>query len=116
MGALMENTNIAVTTLLICSCVGIIFICALALQKRPESGAAAIVFDAARALSLSESGLFGRVCALSEHGDMREAASRLFALLHELDLEGFETIHAERVPEDGLGRAINDRLWRASAK
>jgi len=42
MGALMENTNIAVTTLLICSCVGLIFICALALQKRPESGAAAV--------------------------------------------------------------------------
>jgi len=85
-------------------------------SPRGGAGAAAIVFDAARALILSESGLFGRVCALSEHGDMREAASRLFALLHELDLEGFETIHAERVPEEGLGRAINDRLWRASAK
>jgi len=77
---------------------------------------AAIVFDASRASILAESGLFGRIDVLSERGDMREAASRLFALLHELDAGGFGIIHAERVPEEGLGRAINDRLYRASKK
>lgn len=77
---------------------------------------AAIVFDASRASILAESGLFRRIGVLSERGDMREAASRLFALLHELDAAGFEIIHAERVPEEGLGRAINDRLYRASKK
>lgn len=83
----------------------------------PASGPlAAIVFDGTRAKVLSETGLFERICTLSERGDMREAASRLFAFLHELDLEGFETILAERVPDEGLGRAINDRLWRASTK
>jgi L-threonylcarbamoyladenylate synthase len=77
---------------------------------------AAIVFDASRASILTESGLFRYIGVLSERGDMREAASRLFALLHELDTAGFEIIHAERVPEEGLGRAINDRLYRASKK
>ena len=77
---------------------------------------AAIVFNASRASILAESGLFRRIGVLSERGDMREAASRLFALLHELDAAGFEIIHAERVPEEGLGRAINDRLYRASKK
>jgi len=77
---------------------------------------AAIVFDSSRASILAESGLFRRIDVLSERGDMREAASRLFALLHELDAAGFGIIHAERVPEEGLGRAINDRLYRASKK
>ena len=77
---------------------------------------AAIVFDGERAAALSGLGGFDEVYALSEKGDMREAASRLFALLNELDLSGIGTICAERVPEEGLGRAINDRLMRASKK
>ncbi|MCX7026420.1 MAG: L-threonylcarbamoyladenylate synthase [Spirochaetes bacterium] len=77
---------------------------------------AVIVFDALRSRAFKEVSLFDRVCVLSGRGDMREAAFRLFALLHELDAEGFDAIYAERVPEEGLGRAINDRLWRASRK
>jgi len=37
-------------------------------------------------------------------------------LLNELDTQGIESIYAERVPDLGLGRAINDRLSRASYK
>ena len=91
-------------------------------QAAPSGGlasfgrSAAIVFDADRAAVLEASGRFGRICVLSEKGDMVEAAARLFALLHELDGLGFETIHAERVPEEGLGRAVNDRLTRAAKK
>ncbi|MFZ3110629.1 MAG: L-threonylcarbamoyladenylate synthase [Rectinemataceae bacterium] len=91
-------------------------------QAAPSGGlaslgrSAAIVFDADRAAALEASGCFGRICVLSEKGDMVEAAARLFALLHELDGLGFETIHAERVPEEGLGRAVNDRLTRAAKK
>ncbi len=77
---------------------------------------AAIVFDSGRAAALTRSGRFSRICVLSEKGDMAEAAARLFALLHELDSLGFDVIHAERVPEEGLGRAVNDRLSRASKK
>lgn len=77
---------------------------------------AAIVLDESRARTLEAAGTFRRVYALSGRGDMREAASRLFALLHTLDVEGYESIYAERVPDVGLGRAINDRLYRASKK
>jgi L-threonylcarbamoyladenylate synthase len=53
---------------------------------------------------------------LSERGDLVEAASRLFAALRRLDEAGLERIYAERVPDHGLGVAINDRLTRAAAQ
>jgi L-threonylcarbamoyladenylate synthase len=84
-------------------------------MDRP-SRSAAIAFDADRSRAFMDTGMFDQVIVLSGRGDMREAASRLFAVLHDLDAEGFEVIYAEKVPEEGLGRAINDRLWRASRK
>ena len=76
----------------------------------------ALAFDGRRARILRDSGLFDWVQILSEEGDMREAAARLFSLLHDLDEAGLAAIYAERVPDAGLGRAINDRLYRASRK
>jgi len=58
---------------------------------------------------------FASVEALSEKGDLGEAAANLFAALHRLDASGCEILYAVRVPERGLGRAIMDRLQRASA-
>jgi L-threonylcarbamoyladenylate synthase len=52
---------------------------------------------------------------LSPSGDLAEAARELFAALRALDASGAELIVAERAPEQGLGRAINDRLRRAAA-
>ncbi|MDY6934134.1 MAG: L-threonylcarbamoyladenylate synthase [Spirochaetota bacterium] len=51
---------------------------------------------------------------LSPNGDLREATARLFPLLHRLDASGVDIIYAQSVPEVGLGRAIMDRLQRAS--
>jgi len=76
----------------------------------------ALAFDGRRAQVLRDSGLFDAVQILSEEGDMREAAACLFSLLHDLDEAGLAAIYAERVPDAGLGRAINDRLYRASRK
>jgi hypothetical protein len=56
-----------------------------------------------------------RVWTLSETGDIRTAAANLFELLHELDRLGASRIHAERAPSEGLGLAVNDRLFKASA-
>jgi L-threonylcarbamoyladenylate synthase len=53
---------------------------------------------------------------LSMTGNMIEAAANLFEMLHELDSLGLKVIHAEEVPSEGLGAAINDRLQRAEAK
>ncbi|HTH56974.1 MAG TPA: L-threonylcarbamoyladenylate synthase [Cyclobacteriaceae bacterium] len=52
---------------------------------------------------------------LSPVGDVNEAAQKLFSALRELDKSSVEIILTETVPDFGLGRAINDRLRRASA-
>ena len=51
---------------------------------------------------------------LSENGDLSEAATRLFAGLRWFESQDVELILTELVPNEGLGRAINDRLTRAS--
>ena len=53
---------------------------------------------------------------LSESGDLNEAANKLFLLLRELDLPKYESIAVAPIPNEGLGRAINDRLERAAVK
>ncbi len=53
---------------------------------------------------------------LSEASDLREAARRLFGCLRRLDQAGLRVIYARRVPEEGLGVAVMDRLQRAAAK
>ncbi|HAS43865.1 MAG TPA: threonylcarbamoyl-AMP synthase [Microscillaceae bacterium] len=52
---------------------------------------------------------------LSESGDFAEAAQHLFAGMRYLDGLDVEVILTELLPEEGLGRAINDRLRRAAA-
>jgi L-threonylcarbamoyladenylate synthase len=54
-------------------------------------------------------------CTLSARGDVSEAAARLYACLHEAALAPQPRIAVAPVPEDGVGRAINDRLRRAAA-
>jgi L-threonylcarbamoyladenylate synthase len=53
---------------------------------------------------------------LSEQGDYKEAARRLFAAMRYLDQLGLDLIVAELLPEQDLGRAINDRLRRAAVQ
>ncbi|MEM7245091.1 MAG: L-threonylcarbamoyladenylate synthase [Acidobacteriota bacterium] len=59
---------------------------------------------------------WGVVEELSATGDLVEAASRLFAALHRLDASGLMEIAVLPVPEEGLGRAIADRLRRAAVR
>jgi len=54
-------------------------------------------------------------CTLSASGDVNEAAMRLYACLHEAALAPHPRIAVASVPEQGVGRAINDRLRRAAA-
>lgn len=54
--------------------------------------------------------------ALSPTGNFLEAAQRLFSAMRRLDEGPASLILAELVPDEGLGRAINDRLRRAAAK
>ena len=57
---------------------------------------------------------FVAVRNLSAHEDLREAAANFFRYLRELDVLGLDLIVAERVPSQGLGAAILDRLEHAS--
>jgi L-threonylcarbamoyladenylate synthase len=60
-------------------------------------------------------GSAGATRNLSPAGDLVEAAANLFSYLHELDRPEFSAIAVAPIPEEGLGRAINDRLRRAAA-
>lgn len=51
---------------------------------------------------------------LSETGDLSEAASNLFRMLHDLDRPEHKGIAVMPIPGTGLGLAINDRLRRAA--
>ncbi len=52
---------------------------------------------------------------LSPQADLAEAARHLFAALRDLDASDADVILAEVFPDEGLGKAINDRLRRAAA-
>jgi L-threonylcarbamoyladenylate synthase len=77
-----------------------------------EKGEALLAFGPVRAQGWRDA---AAIRNLSEAGDLREAASNLFAYLRELDASGAGTIVVEPVPPEGLGEAINDRLGRAAA-
>lgn len=51
---------------------------------------------------------------LSEASNLYEAASKLYDALHQLDEQELDIIIAEKLPNYGLGKSINDRLSRAT--
>lgn len=53
---------------------------------------------------------------LSVTGDLEEAATNLFKALRIADQSAQSSIVASKVPNNGLGRAINDRLQRARVR
>jgi len=53
---------------------------------------------------------------LSASTDLQEAASKLYDALHQLDKQDLDIIIAERFPDIGLGKSINDRLQRATVQ
>lgn len=59
---------------------------------------------------------FRAVEVLSSTGSMAEAAANLFSCLRRLDSLGLDVIYAEAVPEHNLGRAIMERLRKASSR
>lgn len=69
-------------------------------------------------MSLSESYQqlnFAHRLLLSPSGNLSEAAQNLFSFLRHLDELDLDIILVEKLPDEGLGRAINDRLNRAQA-
>ena len=59
---------------------------------------------------------FAKSIVLSEEGDLSIVARDLFATLRQLDTQGLACIYVDRCEPEGIGRAIMDRLSRATAK
>jgi L-threonylcarbamoyladenylate synthase len=76
--------------------------------QSPRNGEALLAFGPAAEFS-------GATLNLSPRGDLIEAAANLFSHLRALDAAGAKTIAVMKVPHEGLGEAINDRLARAAA-
>lgn len=53
---------------------------------------------------------------LSVSGNLVEATANLYAYMHQLDDADYDLIIVDEIPAEGLGRALNDRLRRASTK
>ncbi len=53
---------------------------------------------------------------LSPSGDLREAAKNLYAAMHRLDKLDLDLIIAERLPDEGIGKTLNDKLERATKR
>ena len=51
---------------------------------------------------------------LSEKSDLKEAASNLYKTLRKIKKQGFKKIYVVKIPNLGVGVAINDRLKRAA--
>jgi L-threonylcarbamoyladenylate synthase len=62
---------------------------------------------------IEDTGAYAAVEVLSQNGDLQEAGRNLFSALRRLDAADIDLIVAQRVPEEGIGIAINDRLARA---
>ncbi len=54
------------------------------------------------------------VKTLPETANLKEAASLLYRTMHELDALQLDLIVAQRFPDHGMGKSINDRLERAT--
>jgi L-threonylcarbamoyladenylate synthase len=59
---------------------------------------------------------FAACRTLTTDGCLRTACTRFFATLRDLDSQDFDQIIAWPFPDEGLGRALNDRLRRACHK
>ncbi len=53
---------------------------------------------------------------ISPSGTLEEAARNLYSALHRLDTLGLDMIIAEKLPDYGLWKTVNDRLGRATKK
>ena len=53
---------------------------------------------------------------LSKNGNLNEAANNLYKILRKIKNSGFKSIIINKIPNIGIGIAINDRLKRASNK
>lgn len=59
---------------------------------------------------------FPHQVVLSEEGSLEEAANRLYDVLIESDKAARQSIYCQRFPDHGLGKSLNERLFKAAGK
>ena len=52
---------------------------------------------------------------LSKNGNLKEAANNLYRIMRKIKKRNFKSIAVAKIPNKGIGRAINDRLKIASS-
>lgn len=80
-----------------------------AIKKYPGNKIALLLFSSRCSLVNAD-----QQVVLSPSGNLDEAARNLYDALHRLDASSYDIIIAERIPDIGIGRAINDRLNKAA--
>ena len=53
---------------------------------------------------------------LSKHGKLNDAAKNLYTCLRKIKNKGYKSIAIQKIKNIGIGKTINDRLYRASNK
>jgi L-threonylcarbamoyladenylate synthase len=53
---------------------------------------------------------------LSKNKNLKEAARNLYSCLRKIKNKGYKSIAIEKIKNIGIGKTINDRLYRASNK
>ena len=76
-------------------------------QKKPKPNGALLVFGKQKI----KKGIF----FLSKRSSLKEAASNLYVLLRKIKELGYKSISITNIPNTGIGKAINDRIRRASS-
>jgi L-threonylcarbamoyladenylate synthase len=84
-----------------------------------EQGEALLAFGSTKFMGIRTGGFANQLPDakfknLSESGDLHEAAANLFSMLRDLDNAENTGIAVMKIPDTGLGIAINDRLRRAA--
>ena len=51
---------------------------------------------------------------LSKKGNLKEAAKNLYSILRKIKKDNYKSIAVGKIPNEGFGKTINDRLSRAS--
>ena len=76
-------------------------------QKKPKPNGALLVFGKQK--------IKKDIFFLSKRSSLKEAASNLYVLLRKIKELGYKSISITNIPNTGIGKAINDRIRRASS-
>lgn len=76
-------------------------------QKKAKPNGALLVFG--------KHGIAKNIFFLSKKSSLLEAAANLYTFLRKAKESGYKNISVNKIPKKGIGKAINDRLQRASS-